>query len=118
MQEGPFQWVRNPLYVGNFFIAFGFSLFSGKLWFVLLMVIAFAVQYYFIVLYEETRLAEVFGEEYLDYQTRVPAWVPRRIPPLEDWKAPGDGYTKSIKSERRTFMSIGAMFLVLLLFQS
>ena len=118
IQEGPFQWVRNPLYVGNFFIALGFSMFSGKLWFVLLMLIAFAVQYSFIVTYEEARLAEVFGEEYTDYQARVPAWIPRRIPPFEEWKAPSEGYAKAIKSEQRTFMSVGAMFLLLLLFQS
>ena len=33
---GPFALVRNPLYVGNLFLATGFAIYSGHLWFVVL----------------------------------------------------------------------------------
>jgi len=35
---GIFRWVRNPLYVGNFFIWMGFVVISGVLWFLPLAV--------------------------------------------------------------------------------
>lgn len=62
--EGPFGIIRNPLYVGNFFIVLGVGLYSGKLWLLALAVILFVVQYFYIVSYEESLLLEKFGDEY------------------------------------------------------
>src|SRR6187399_3078685 len=39
---GAFRWVRNPLYVGNFFIWMGFVVISGVLWFLPFAIILFA----------------------------------------------------------------------------
>src|SRR6476646_11457336 len=49
---GIFRWVRNPLYVGNFFIWMGFVVISGVLWFLPFAIILFAVEYTYIVAYE------------------------------------------------------------------
>ncbi len=74
---GIFRWVRNPLYVGNFLIWMGFVVISGVLWFLPLAIVVFAIEYYFIVAYEEGVLESIFGQEYLDYKTTTPRWVPR-----------------------------------------
>ena len=50
---GPFQWVRNPLYVGNFLITIGLAVFGGVAWVITLTGLAFAFQYMFIVKFEE-----------------------------------------------------------------
>src|SRR5688500_926488 len=50
---GIFGWVRNPLYVGNFLIWLGFGVGSGVWWFLPAATLLFAVEYTFIVRYEE-----------------------------------------------------------------
>src|SRR6478609_7027553 len=48
---GIFRWVRNPLYVGNFFIWMGFVVISGVLWFLPIAIVIFAIEYTLIVAY-------------------------------------------------------------------
>src|SRR4051794_34055415 len=74
---GIFAWMRNPLYVGNFFIWIGFTVISGVLWFTPVAVLLFAVEYTLIVRYEEGVLESIFGEEYLAYKARTPRWIAR-----------------------------------------
>ena len=50
---GIFGWVRNPLYVGNFFIWMGFVVISGVLWFLPIAILIFGIEYTLIVRYEE-----------------------------------------------------------------
>lgn len=75
---GIFAWVRNPLYVGNLFAWLGVVVASGVLWFLPVAVVLFAVEYTFIVRFEEGVLESTFGEEYLAYKRRTPRWVPRQ----------------------------------------
>lgn len=114
---GPFAYVRNPLYVGNFFITAGIAVFSGTIWFIVLTVLAFAVQYFFIVEYEESILREKFGAEYDSYCKTVPAWFAKRRPKLEEieWPSP-EGVVGSLKSEKRTLTAILAILILLLIF--
>jgi protein-S-isoprenylcysteine O-methyltransferase Ste14 len=77
VNHGPFAWSRNPLYVGNFLIWMGIIALSGVLWFLPVAVVIFAVEYYFIVRYEEGVLESIFGAEYLEYKERTPRWIPR-----------------------------------------
>jgi protein-S-isoprenylcysteine O-methyltransferase Ste14 len=74
---GIFAWMRNPLYVGNFFAWLGVTVASGVLWFLPLAAVLFAVEYTFIVRYEEGVLESIFGDEYLAYKRRTPRWIPR-----------------------------------------
>lgn len=74
--HGPFAWMRNPLYFGNFFIWTGFSLVAGLQWFVPVAVVVFALEYTPIVRYEEAVLETTFGDEYRRYKKRTRRWVP------------------------------------------
>jgi protein-S-isoprenylcysteine O-methyltransferase Ste14 len=113
--EGPFSYVRNPLYVANFLITLGFTVFGGNLWLLALTVILFVVQYYFIVAYEENLLLAKFGEEYEDYRLRVPRWIPDRLPNLDQMMWP-DTFTPALKSEKRTLTTIFSLIFLLALF--
>jgi protein-S-isoprenylcysteine O-methyltransferase Ste14 len=73
---GPFALSRNPLYNGNFLLWMGFTALSGVWWFLPVAVVLFAVEYYFIVRYEEGVLESIFGEEYLAFKRRTPRWIP------------------------------------------
>src|SRR3954469_2129558 len=98
---GIFAWVRNPLYVGNFLIWTGFTIISGVLWFIPVAIVLFAVEYTFIVRYEEGVLESIFGAEYLAYKSRTPRWFPR--PPGSDEEGEHN-WGEAWKSEISTFL--------------
>ncbi len=74
---GVFAWMRNPLYVGNFFAWLGVVVASGVYWFLPVAALLFAIEYSLIVRYEEGVLESIFGGEYLEYKARTPRWFPR-----------------------------------------
>ncbi len=111
--SGPFAWVRNPLYLGNFFIVLGVSLYGGVLWFVGLAVVFCVAQYFLIEKYESKLLLEKFGSVYETYRSKVPAWVPHKIPPLDKVEWP-TSYTSALKSEKNTLAAIAGVLLILM----
>ena len=82
---GMYSIVRHPLYLGNFFIALGISMFIGLWWTVLICILVFWLYYERIAFAEEEFLRKKFGEQYLEWAGRTPAFFPR----LENWKRPG-----------------------------
>ena len=114
VNDGAFAIVRNPLYVGNFFIILGVSLFSSVPWLIFLGVSFFICQYYFIVQYEEALLEERFGEEFFMYKEAVPAWIPKQVPDLDEIQWPLS-FSPALRSEKRTFTAILVVLLLLIL---
>jgi len=112
--EGAFAYVRNPLYVGNFFIILGVCLFSSVPWLIVLGISFFIAQYYFIVQYEETLLEERFGDEFFVYKMNVPAWIPNHLPSLDEIQWP-ESLSPALRSEKRTFLAIAAVLLLMVL---
>lgn len=101
VSHGPFAWSRNPLYVGNFLIWIGVIALSGVLWFIPVAIVLFAVEYFYIVRYEEGVLESIFGNDYLEYKKRTPRWFPR--PPAAGHA--GDFYwAEAWRSEISTFL--------------
>ena len=78
--DGPYAYVRNPLYVGNFLIGFGFCVVIWNVFVVSLFVIFFFVVYGVTVKGEEERLAFRFGNTYEEYVRHVPCFLPRLTP--------------------------------------
>lgn len=74
--KGMYSIVRHPLYLGNFLIWLGVSLFARTWWPVLIAVLAFGVYYERIILAEEEFLRKKFGEEFEVWAARTPAVVP------------------------------------------
>jgi protein-S-isoprenylcysteine O-methyltransferase Ste14 len=106
---GIFRWVRNPLYVGNFFIWMGFVVISGVMWFLPVAIVIFAIEYTLIVAYEEGVLESIFGREYLDYKMTTPRWFPR--PPKQPETGPHD-WGEAWRSEISTFLQYAALAVV------
>lgn len=75
--HGPFAFVRNPIYLGNFLMWLGFVIAAGAPWFLPVAVTLFAVEYGLIVRFEERVLVTTFGAEYEQYRERTPRWLPR-----------------------------------------
>lgn len=105
VSHGPFSWSRNPLYNGNFLLWMGIITISGVLWFLPVAAVIFAIEYYYIVRYEEGVLESIFGQEYLSYKARTPRWLPR--PPQSS--AGEFFWAEAWRSEISTFLQFAAI---------
>lgn len=77
---GPYRYVRNPLYLGTYLMAVGTAL-AAQAWIVLALAsVIFAIIYHYIILDEEIKLRELFGQPYLRYCELVPRFFPRVFP--------------------------------------
>jgi protein-S-isoprenylcysteine O-methyltransferase Ste14 len=74
---GPYSLVRNPLYLGNFFMGLGPAMFACLWWLVLIYVLAFALYYERIIFAEEAFLRTRFGDAWVEWAGRTPAFLPR-----------------------------------------
>ncbi len=74
---GPFAAVRNPLYVGNIAIWVGFAFSAHIIWMAVLMLALLGLEYHAIVRWEENLLESRRGDDYRQYASRVPRWVPK-----------------------------------------
>lgn len=109
---GIFSWSRNPLYNGNFLVWMGFVVISGVIWFLPFAVLLFAVEYSFIVRYEEGVLESTFGREYLVYKNCTPRWLPVK----PDKPAPGEhDWRQAWKSEISTFLQYVALAMIFIM---
>ena len=74
---GPYGWVRNPIYLAALLVVLGEAwLFRSPP--LLIYAGCMAVVFHlFVIGYEERTLRRRFGNAYLEYQRRVPRWLPR-----------------------------------------
>jgi protein-S-isoprenylcysteine O-methyltransferase Ste14 len=114
VRTGPYAWVRNPLYVGNWLIWTGFALASELLWMVPVAWGVFAIQYGAIASWEEARLRGHYGVEYDVYARAVPRWIPWR-PAKSGGAAPPFVWRDALFSERGTLLAAAIMTALLLL---
>jgi protein-S-isoprenylcysteine O-methyltransferase Ste14 len=73
---GPYMFVRNPMYIGRFFLIFGILMMAANPW---LLLIYTALYWFYMtnrVKREEKLLAELFGEDYRNYQNEVRPYLP------------------------------------------
>lgn len=77
--EGPYRYVRNPLYDTDFALILGTGLLAQK-WFLILLAALYAAQLALQLPLEERELRARFGLPYRRYCELVPRFIPRRRP--------------------------------------
>jgi protein-S-isoprenylcysteine O-methyltransferase Ste14 len=81
---GMYSIVRHPLYLGNYLMALGASLFP-RTWFLPVIVsLAFILHYERVIFSEEEYLESRFGDEFRAWATKVPIIIPR----FKDYQPP------------------------------
>lgn len=116
VSNGPFGYVRNPLYIGNILIYVGAIVMSG-VWFPIFSLIVFFVfcfQYTHIISHEEEKLHDLFKAPYLEYKKSVRRFIPS-FKPYKDRSNVKPQLKKAIISERSTFISMGSFLLLFLI---
>jgi protein-S-isoprenylcysteine O-methyltransferase Ste14 len=75
IQEGPFGYTRNPLYLSDAMIYAGIAVLRNSLWAIVLLPLGMYVIQREVMGREERYLERTFGEEYLAYKARVRRWI-------------------------------------------
>ena len=81
---GMYSLLRNPLYLGNFLIWLGLSLFIKVWWCSVIVILCFILFYERIIFAEEAFLRERFGASFTDWTASTPAIIPH----FKNWRAP------------------------------
>ncbi len=75
--DGPYSLVRNPMYLGIVLIGLGIVLTLFNWWVALIFAVFFIAVYARLIITEEKKLLDCFGEEYQGYQEKTPRLFPR-----------------------------------------
>ncbi len=112
--NGPFGYVRNPLYIGNILMYSGAAVIANVWlpWLIFAVLIFFGIQYHLIVKLEEEKLENLFGQAYLDYKKQVPRFIPQ-FPAYASAQPVAPDYSGALKSEKSTFISFAAILILL-----
>ncbi len=113
--SGPFSRVRNPLYVGNFFLSVGMVVSANvHPLFTAGFIAFFFIQYIPIIRWEEQNLRNTFGDEFDEYISRVPRWIPSPFPKYKQKEKIKGDFGKAIQSEKNTLLAAVAFFAIIL----
>jgi len=108
---GVYSIVRHPLYLGNFLIWVGISLYARVWWFSLIIVLIWWIYYERIMFAEEEFLQEKFGEAFTEWADKTPAFFPR----FRNWTTSDLSFSLKtvIRKEYGTFFAVIAVFTVM-----
>jgi protein-S-isoprenylcysteine O-methyltransferase Ste14 len=74
--QGPYRFVRNPMYIGAVLALAGAALFYRAVSLLIYAGVFLLISHLFVVLYEESKLAATFGPDYEAYCRSVRRWLP------------------------------------------
>ncbi len=108
---GAYSLVRNPLYLGNFLIWLGLSLFIQVWWCTLIVTLCFTLFYERIIFAEEVFLREKFGAAFAEWAAGTPAMIPR----FRNWRQPSLPFSwkSALTREYSSWFATVASFTVL-----
>jgi protein-S-isoprenylcysteine O-methyltransferase Ste14 len=108
---GMYSISRNPLYLGNFIIVLGITLFIQVWWLALLVWFGFWFYYERIIFTEEEFLRNKFKNQFMEWAKKTPIVIPR----FKNWQKPELGFSfKTVcRREFSTFFSIAVTFFML-----
>jgi protein-S-isoprenylcysteine O-methyltransferase Ste14 len=108
---GMYSVMRHPLYVGNFFIWLGITMFCLLWWMAVIYVLMFWFYYERIMFAEEEFLRRKFGDSYLQWAEDTPAIVPR----WRRWQRPATRFSwrNVLRREYPGFLGVFAAFAAL-----
>jgi len=111
---GIYSTVRHPLYVGNFFMWLGVGMLTMNLWFLVAFTFFYWVYYERIMFAEEQFLRRKFGDAYLFWAEKTPAFWPS----FKNFKTPAVKFSwaKVIRKEKNGLLAIFVCFFCFQLF--
>jgi len=75
VDNGPYRFTRNPIYLGMFLALIGLAIGFDTLWLLMMLVLFWLLIRYGVVAREEAYLERKFGDVYRGYRSRVRRWL-------------------------------------------
>lgn len=110
--DGPYAYVRHPLYVGNITLGLGFSLASGLWWSLPLFALVLLVFYPQAIRREDEKLHRLFGETWEQWRKNTRALIPH----VARFGAARSGSWSFMQSLRQNGEPLIALFLLFWLY--
>jgi len=112
--SGPYQYSRNPLYLGNLILGSGIALASQSWWIFCFFIAYFLIFYPLVIRKESDKMRELFPGEYDEYRRQVPIFFPSLRPPARGGKASFSWALYRKNREYRALIGTLAFWLILL----
>lgn len=115
--DGPYAFVRHPLYSGNILVLAGFALISGRWWAFPLLILFLLFYYPTAIEYEDRKLRHIFGGQWDAWGQNTPALIPALSPGSgrSDGNGAGDSGGWSLRtSMNQNWEPVQAVFLLAL----
>ncbi|MDD5116736.1 MAG: isoprenylcysteine carboxylmethyltransferase family protein [Candidatus Omnitrophica bacterium] len=108
---GMYSITRNPLYLGNYLIIFGITLFIQVWWLAFFVWVGFWLYYERIIFSEEEFLRKKFGGEFIVWAQKTPIIIPN----FRNWRKPDlpFSFKTVLRREFSTYFAIVAVFFFL-----
>ena len=110
--SGPFAYIRNPLYLGNFIIGLGLGIAFNEWYGYVILALHFLSIYSILIFYEEKFMAEKFGAVYAEYKAHTRRIVPK-LKPYKDGPTVHPNFKLGISSEKYHFLILLILFAIL-----
>jgi len=110
--DGPYTFVRHPLYVGNITLGFGFALASSLWWSLPLLIIILLIFYPQAIHREDENLHRMFKKDWEQWRKETRALIPR----ISHYRTAKGGSWSFLQSLRQNAEPIIALFLLFWLF--
>ncbi len=113
---GIYSVVRNPIYLGNFLIWLGLSLFLKVWWCTVIVILCFTLFYERIIFAEEAFLRERFRAAFTEWTAGTPAIIPR----FRNWRPPALPFSwkSALRREYSSWFATITSFTVLAILQA
>jgi hypothetical protein len=102
--DGPYAYVRHPLYVGNILLGVGFSLASGLWWSTPLFIGILVFFYPHAINIEDAKLRRLFGEDWEKWQAHTRALIPRIT--SDGFSAGGWSFSQSLRQNGEPIIAL------------
>lgn len=114
--DGPYAFVRHPLYVGNLLIAVGFAIACGLWWAWLMLLVFWLIFYPNAIRQEDAKLERLFGDAWGSWRAETRALLPRLSPYRPDGPEISPwSFTQSLRSNGEPVIAaflVGCLYLL------
>ena len=110
--SGPFAYIRNPLYLGNFVIGLALGLAFNEWYGYVVFILHYITAYSILITYEEKFLADKFGAMYKEYSAHTRRFIPR-LKPFTDGPTVKPNFKLGVLSEKYYLLFLILLFAIL-----
>lgn len=101
--SGPYQYTRNPLYLGNFIIGVSLVVGSWSWWGLGIFLIYFGLFYPVVIHQEKKKMEYLFPQEYKNYREEVPLFFPS---PKPNSSNSGEEFSWEVHKKNKEFRAL------------